>query len=153
MAVRKFSCVFRHPMIHDEVNPRLAAISKKAPFGAFQRIWRTEHCQNLNRWSSDDCPYRKEDCVIAYWKTASDALNAETSPIGLFRILARRRAYDRAENKPLMRDKDEAVGRGRGDQPRQGLPRAATGPTRVGDVLGALDLGARDRPQPQRKET
>lgn len=146
-------CIFRHPMIHDEVNPRLAAINPKAPFGAFQRIWRKVHCESLNRYASADCPYRPEDCVIAYWKTASDALNqAETSPIGLFKILATRRGYDRLENKPLMRDRDEAGRRGRGVPKGQELPRAATGPTRIGDVLRSFNPGARDGRQPQGEE-
>lgn len=154
LAVKKrYICVFRHPLIHDQVNPRLGALNKNAPYGAFQRIWRQVHCPAINPYGSEDCPYRAEDCVIAYWKTATDALTqAKTSPIGLFRILATRRGYDRAENKPLARDRDEAGARGRGDPEGPRLRGSTSGPVRIGTLLGALDPRTRQRPEHERKE-
>src|SRR6185503_10400596 len=107
-----------------------------------------------NPYGSSDCPYRAEDCVVSYWKTATDALNqAETSPIGLFRILATRRGYDRAENKPLARERDEAGTRGQGDPEGQGLQGSRSGPVRIGTVLGSLDLGARQPRDHKGKES
>ena len=153
MAVKKYPCIFKHPLIHDEVNPRLGAINPKAPYGVFQRFWRKYHCPAINPYGSEDCPYRPEDCVIAYWKTATDALNqAKTSPIGLFKILATRRGYDRAENKPLARDRDEAGARERGDPARSRLRGPASGPVRIGTLLGTLDPRTRERSEHEREE-
>ncbi len=135
-----------------EINPRLAAIDPKTPYGAFQRAWRQVHCQVLNPYGSESCPYQTHECLKAYLETAIDALNAETSKIGLFRVLARRRAYDRADNKPLARERDEAGDRGRGDPPRQGMHGAGSGPVRIGTLLGSLDTRTRQRSEHEGEE-
>lgn len=147
----KHPCVFKHPMIRAEVNPRLNQINPKTPYGAFQKAWRQLHCPQINPYGSESCPYRPEDCVLAYYKTATDALNlAETSPIGLFRILAKRRGMDRAENKPLPRDRQvEASDRRSSDPQGSRVHGPTSGPVRIGTVLGTLDVGTR---QPRHHE-
>lgn len=116
MAVKptRWPCVFRRPEIRQDVNPRLQRAYRESikpgadpPYGALQGLWRREHCREINPYGSDTCPYEARDCILAYYKTAMDAIEQPgvRSVTGLFRILAHRRGLDRAENKPLARDR------------------------------------------------
>ena len=102
MTNQKWPCVFRDPFTKEEINKRLAALG--APIGAFTRVWRWEHCATLNPYGSDSCPYESEDCALAYFITAQQAMDAHTSKVGLFKALAKRKGIERADNKPLARD-------------------------------------------------
>lgn len=103
--VIRWPCMFRHPMIREDVNPRLYRMNPKVPFGAFQKIWRTEHCSQLDVYGTGACPYRPEDCATAYYQSAASALmSAEKSKIGFFRLLARASGAERADNKPRARE-------------------------------------------------
>jgi len=105
VSARKWPCVFAGDFIEKQVNPRLYEQDKTTPFGAFQRAWRTFHCAEINPYGSESCPYAEEDCAIAYLMAAQQALGARKSRIGLFQILAQKRGWQRAENKPLARSR------------------------------------------------
>jgi len=99
----KWPCVFLGPIIRDEVNPILYDQFPKLPFGAFQRAWRKQHCATINPYGSESCPYDERDCAMAFLAAAEDAMAAKTSPVGLFRAIARSTGLRRSESKPLAR--------------------------------------------------
>lgn len=127
MSAKRWPCVLRDPLIRSDVNPRINRAweayhgDTDPPFAAFQRIWRTEHCAEINPYGSEDCPYRARDCLIAYYKTAIDAIEEPgvRSVVGLFRTMAHRRGLERADTKPLARERMRTDG--------QGPSRSATG--------------------------
>ena len=150
---KRWECILRRPEIRKEVNPRLqkawrAVIdgSSDPPYAALQRTWRQVHCSTVNPYGSETCGYEPRDCVLAYWKTAMDAIEEPTvrSVIGYFRFLAQKRGYERAENKPLARDKvrtdDQTEGGDPGavaGDPGQGQGVHRTRPTAIGSLLGS----------------
>jgi hypothetical protein len=144
--IAKWACVFKLPIIREDINPRIAKIDPKAPFGAFTRIFREEHCRQLDPFGNGSCPYRREDCALAYYVVAQKALAARTSRIGLFRTLARAYGAERADNKPLARDTIRTDGQGSsqtgrvgsGDAEGQGL--RTSRPRSIGDLFGDDDV-------------
>jgi hypothetical protein len=121
-----------------------------APFSRLRLSWKEEHCAVLNPYRSADCPYPERDCVMAFWlgveRTISEADNAQHA-VGYFRTQAKRMALDRAENKPLSRERQgNAAPAGAG--PAAGLPGVPGADSRferLGDILSrAID----SRPHP-----
>jgi hypothetical protein len=140
----KWPCVFRDPLVKD-ANANLYAKHPKAPIGAFQRAWRTEHCSQLDTYGTGACPYLARDCVISYYMVADRTMNEATkSPVGLFRKLARAYGAKRADEKPLSREKIRT--HGLEDARRtvdpggdEGRRLRAARPRSIGDLLGGDD--------------
>lgn len=155
-------CVFSTAFVREQVDPRVkeafAASGRKAPFGDLRRQWQREHCQTLNPYTSDTCPYPPEDCALAFLTAVEHAAD-KASPVGYFRKIARSMALDRSENKPLERDR-EYTSRPRDERAvevhpgeGQGLRGPESRPQSIGDLLRALDLGPRQGPADDGKES
>lgn len=144
----------------------------KVPFGDLRRIWKYEHCRKLNPGGSGFCRFTREDCALAFFTAVQHALDPGVidNPVGYYRRLAVSMAIDRADRRPLEREigpRDQG-GAGAGDQPRPGgvdpvhggapvllardpdvseeeasLRRSHARPVRIGELLGTLNLGAR----------
>jgi hypothetical protein len=103
-------CVFRGAFIREQVDPRvktmwLAKTGKQPPFGDLRRIWRQRHCNEVNPYGSETCPYTEADCSLAFLQSVEVSLARSTSnPVGYFRRVARSNGERRAETKPLLRD-------------------------------------------------
>lgn len=147
-------CVFSTEFVREQVDPRVkeafAAHGRKAPFGDLRQQWRRQHCQTLNPYSSDFCPYPAEDCALAFLAAVERSAD-KASPVGYFRKIARSMALDRADHKPLERERGTTPRSGHASpleihpEEGQGLRGADRGPQSVGDLLRSLDLGPRQR--------
>lgn len=144
-------CVFSTAFMREQIDPRIKAIWPNAPFGNLRKIWREQACMETNPYSSEWCPYSKEDCAIAYLKAVESTVYAmpRKSMTGYFRSVCHTVGMERAERKPLARESQEgpsdsgdAAG---GIETRWGMRRADSRPTAVGDVLGTLADRARQR--------
>lgn len=141
----KWPCIFGHEFTRKQVHKRLYKQHPKYPFSAFTKAWRVEHCATINPYGSESCPYGPEDCALAYYQVAQIAMAADSSRVGLFKATARQRGIDRAENKPLQRDKVT-----RTDGLQQGESNLRSGPgAGPDDVLGVGLL--RGTPAPSRQ--
>jgi hypothetical protein len=140
-----------------------------------------EHCRAINPYGSESCPYREEECGMAFLGAIqSTLLPWVEDPAAYFVKVARSTGVDRADNKPLAREhhREEGSGHGRdllsGREPgRDGdlvrvrsadavrdvhseedsLRRAHARPNAIGDLLGSLDFGSRQRPAHDGKES
>jgi hypothetical protein len=147
------ACVFSTEFVRTQVDPRVLeafeACGKRPKFGDLRQQWRRQHCAVLNPYSSSTCPYAPEDCALAFL-TACQRSADKASPVGYFRKIARSMALDRAENKPLERER-ERPGNARAApiHPEAGsdVRSPQTGPTRIGALLGSLNLGPYPRPE------
>ena len=140
MTNQKWPCIFSTNFTKDEVNKRLYQRYPKFNFNAFTRAWRWEHCATLNPYGSDSCPYEARDCALAYMITAQRAMDGATrSEVGYFKLLARKSATQRADDKPLARDRVRTDGLQAGTTDL----RSGAG-TRPGDVLEASPSGDAD---------
>jgi len=105
------TCIFKDPVLRSLVNPRIQNAwtqeGRKGypPYGAYTKKWREEHCSQLDPYATDHCPYRREDCAIAYMKTAIDSIEHHPdNVVAYFGQLAKWRGAERADNKPSARE-------------------------------------------------
>jgi hypothetical protein len=187
--VSRFPCVFRGAFVREQVDPRVKTLwesttGKPAPFGRLRMNFQREHCRAINPYGSDDCPYREEECAMAFLGVVQSVLLPWIAdPAAYFVKVAKSTGIDRADNKPLARERHREegssdTGRSRrgsaaryaGDPPlgnskrgdRTGaapvfleetdLHRSHARPQSIGDVLGTLYAGAREKPSADRTE-
>jgi hypothetical protein len=139
--------------MREQVDPRVQSafesVGRKAPFGDLRQQWRKLHCATLNPYSSERCPYAPEDCALAFLAAVERSIDKK-SPVGYFRAIAKSMAIDRADEKPLERDRAQgprdAGPPGPDPTERPGLRGADRGPESIGALLRALDLGPRQGP-------
>lgn len=185
-APARHSCIVASEFVRLQIDPRIKrdwndrGLTPK--FGDLRRIWRSRHCAILNPYDSEFCPYTPEDCALAYFACASSAAaSSRTNPVGYFWAAAKSMALDRADSKPLERDRAASPASRSGHsgppagrhQPRRHgveseVPDAASGPQRgsdeaglrrddrrpvhIGSLLRGLDLGPRQGPAPDGEE-
>lgn len=175
--VDRFPCVFRDAFVRETIDPQVSVQWKAkydgpVPFGDLRRIWKYEHCRNLNPGGSFLCRFPREDCALAFLAAVQHALSpaVTSNPVGYYRRLAKSMAIDRADRRPLEREvgprnapdaqRGDRSGPGRdrpihGPEPvllardqgvsveEPGVRRTNARPVPIGDVLGALNLGPR----------
>jgi hypothetical protein len=165
-ASERWPCFFREHVVSAGVGAAVVKGWPKAPFGILRGMWRRQHCQRLNPYGSDTCPYPKFKCGQEFLLAVRISANAK-EPTRYFSKVARSAAARRADNKPLVRedasqvpyrtDEQERPGHtenrsegpisGRRDHADQG-DLAAEGPSlrspdhrpqRIGELLGQID--------------
>ena len=186
----RWPCIFRGHFIREQVDPRVKTLwerttGKPAPFGRLRLAFQKEHCRSINPYGSDGCPYREEECAIAFLGTVqSSLLPWIEDPAAYFVKVARSTGIERADNKPLAREMHREEGPGhdgdlrgghparrrrdlapvRGRNPSQRvvpevldeedhLRRAHARPDAIGNLLGSLNLGPRQGPAHDGKES
>jgi hypothetical protein len=176
--VNRWPCVFYGGM-SDHVDELIqqewqAKYGVGAPFGSLRKEWRRAHCRTLNRYGSEDCPYPVNNCADAFYRAVHGSLDAAYDPRTYFISVARSSALERADNKPLARDRAETAEEGsvaarlvgQGDPARRDgvvppdgsdgavrslgiehgshLRRKISRPTRIGTLLRSPDGGSRE---------
>ena len=163
----RWPCIFSGKFVREQVDPRVKAVwesttGQKAPFGRLRMNFQQEHCRTINPYGSDSCPYREEECAMAFLSAVQNTLLPWVDdPAAYFVKLARANGAERADNKPLAREMHREEGPGnpggrqRGARPRpprngetvRGLTeedlvrRAANRPQSIGALLGTLHVG------------
>ena len=161
-------CVFRTSFIREQIDPRIkAAWPGRAPWGDLRKTWKTEYCLRVNPTGyPEDCPFSEEDCALTFLQAVLIVTEAER-PGALFRRVAATRGMERADQRPLARDRvpqgrplhlgetstvrDVVRPMGPGEvgavagseSKRNAMSRRGARPISIGEVLGALDFGAR----------
>jgi len=156
-------CVFRTSFVREEIDPRIkAAWPGRAPWGDLRKTWKTEYCLRVNPTGyPEDCPFSEEDCALTFLQAVLIVTEAER-PGALFRRVAATRGMERADQRPLARDRvpqrrQSDLASQRGAYSSSSVVQALHGPETVtptmsrrgarpisiGEVLGALDFGAR----------
>lgn len=166
MNKNKRKCVFSTSFIRDGIDPRVAAVwqdefGTKAPFGKLRLMWKEQHCIKVDPYNTG-CPYPVEDCSLAFLAAVQRTAGAHPAhPTGYFRAVALSMGLDRADNKPLARDtlsrtdvhKEGHPGSpSSGPEAGPGVHRPDRGPIRIGELLGAVDLGPHQRPSKDEQE-
>jgi hypothetical protein len=166
--VSSIPCVFRGSFIREQVDPRIKdAWPGRAPWGDLRKTWKQEYCRRVNPTGApEDCPFPEEDCAMTFLQTVLSVIGSDR-PGAAFRARAKTKGAVRADQRPLARDRVPArrpddlgserertflrvMAATRG--PEVDVPRGRTRPTSVGEVLRALDLGARQVRPPDGEE-
>lgn len=172
---KQIPCVFEGEFIRGQVDPRIKEEygTQKVPWGDFRRQFKIQYCRRVNPTGHpEDCPFPEEDCAMTFMQTALQARDG-LKPGALFRVLAKSKGLDRADNRPLTRDRVPAgrpsnlperptsgqQGSVRGmasskAEPVDGspMPGRTARPASLAEVLGSLNLGARQGPAPDGEE-
>lgn len=162
-------CVFKEPFVREQVDPRVKDIWERAtggpaPFGRLRKAFQEEHCSKINPYTGTECPYRPEECAMAFLSGVQSAtLPWVEDPAAYFVKLVSSTGITRADEKPLARERHREEGPGHtgdaaaGDRPRSRgdaelgsydedrVHRARSRPETIGALLGTLDLGPRPR--------
>lgn len=179
-------CIFRGRFVREQVDPRVKTLweqttGKPAPFGRLRMNFQREHCRAINPYGSESCPYREEECAMAFLGAVQNSLLPWiTDPAAYFVQVARSTGIERADNKPLAREHHREEGPGhpgamgvRDGSRRDGylagvrptdairdvpseeddLRRAHARPLAIGDLLGSINLGPRQGPSDDGKES
>jgi hypothetical protein len=170
---RHWECAFPHPaseMTDKRVDEMWKdAFGKRTPFGDLRNQFRRQHCRTLNPYGSDNCPYDKDVCALAFLDAVMVTTAARPKvPVGYFRKVAKTMAAIRADGKPLARERgrmyvlvedgaaniseshaDQRESAGGGLEEGEGdVPRPPTGPIAIGDLL--RQIGVQPRPDVER---
>ncbi len=134
------SCVFRGRYVREQIDPQVKVLwerttKKPAPFGRLRMNFQREHCRAINPYGGE-CPYREEECGQAFLAAVKNSLLPWIEdPAAYFVMVARMSGVDRADRKPLAREKHRAEEPGHpGDAPVH-LGQGSTGD--VGGIGGA----------------
>lgn len=170
MSAETHPCIFKNEETKEFIKQADARIQAawrskgtEPKFGDMRRVWRERHCQKLNRYSSEDCPFSKTACAMVYEANALQAAeDAKTSPMGWFWARAgfsagmrQEMGYNRTDGpsrSSLARSAREGLAAGqrgdagRGDQPKDRVSRSGGGPQRIGELLGPYDPRTRQTP-------
>lgn len=156
----EYPCMFSTSFLREDIDPRIKKRWPKAPFGNLRRIWREQHCKTLNPYGSASCPYRSEDCAVAFLQAVELSLSNGEKPVAYFYRAAKTSALNRADHKPLARQTEErlrharhvAVGRVERHEDGGGiisftlsdeLRRIISRPSPLRTVLGSFDFRPR----------
>lgn len=129
---------------------------QRTPFGDLRNMWRRHHCRTLNPYGDDSCPYAKADCAQAFADAIRLTVNARPRvPVGYFLKVAKSTAAQRADDKPLARNRgrmdvpehDLGGGTHQGMDQGSGLRRPTTGPISLGDLFGSLGIQPHQGPR------
>jgi hypothetical protein len=117
-------CVFDSDFVREQVDPRIltaweAQRSDKPKWGDLRTTFRREHCQTINPYGSETCPFRAEDCAIAFLKGVTASLGARNAH-GYFIRVARSMAAARADEGVRMRAEKARMRTGEGEEADRG---------------------------------
>jgi hypothetical protein len=179
----EWPCIFKDPIATERLDPAVKKLwesrrDDRPKWGDLRTTFRRDHCRTVNPWGSETCPFKVEECALAFYRSIEQSLKAR-NPYGYFIRVCRSSGAARAdlgqELRARMRtDANEgAMGRAGTDRLRAGSPdglRAephdpvvrgvdgedavrglrglAARPSTVGDVLRSFDLGPHPQPGP-----
>jgi len=132
----RYPCIFRGRFIRDQVDPRVKELwerttGRPAPFGRLRLTFQKGHCRLINPYGSESCPYREEECAMAFLGAVQNSLLPWVEdPAAYFVKVARSTGIERADNKPLAREQHRDVHQA-GDS---GSGRGGHGAGRPGDL-------------------
>lgn len=94
-------CVFNDDFVRDQIDPRIkteweARRDDKPKWGDLRTTFRKEHCRRINPWGSESCPFKPEDCALAFLQGVQRSLVAR-NPHGYFVQVARSGGAARAD--------------------------------------------------------
>jgi hypothetical protein len=100
-------CVFNDDFVREQVDPRLKAEwedqrDDKPKWGDLRTTFRKEHCRRINPYGSENCPFKPEDCAIAFLKGVVKSMKAR-NPHGYFVQVARSSGAARADESLVLK--------------------------------------------------
>ena len=103
-------CVFREAFVREQIDPRVKEIwarhpGGRAPFGRLRKAFQQDHCSKINFYTGSECPYRVEECAMAFLSGVQNAtLPWIEDPAAYFVKLVASTGITRADEKPLARE-------------------------------------------------
>jgi len=88
---KEWPCVFGTDFMRDQIDPRIkdewaASRADKPKWGDLRTTFRREHCSAVNPWGSETCPFKPEECAIAFLKAVQQSLGARNAHAYFVRV-------------------------------------------------------------------
>ena len=155
----EWPCIFKSELATQRLDPAVKKLwesrrDDRPKWGDLRTTFRREHCRNVNPWGSETCPFKPEECALAFYTALQQSLNAR-NPYGYFISVCRSSGAMRADlgvdRRARMRTdvaNEGPVGRPAPEGVREGPP----GGVRAGDGAGPDEPVVRgvDQPDPVR---
>lgn len=116
-------CIFRETFVRNEIDPRVKQIWEthpggKAPFGRLRKAFQDQHCSKINPYVGGECPYRPEECGMAFLSAIqTSTVPWVEDPAAFFVKLVASTGITRADEKPLAREYHREGSGNAGDGP------------------------------------
>lgn len=97
----EWPCIFPTPLATDRLDPAIKRLweshrSDRPKWGDLRTTFRKQHCRRVNPWGSETCPFKPEDCAMAFYSAVEQSLYA-TNPYGYFVSICRSTGAARAD--------------------------------------------------------
>jgi hypothetical protein len=97
----EWPCIFTQPLATERLFPAVKKLwernrSDRPKWGDLLTTFRREHCRNVNPWGSETCPFKPQECALAFYVALESSLDAK-NPYGYFRAVARSSGALRAD--------------------------------------------------------
>jgi len=90
----RWPCIFRGWVATERLIPAVKRMweterpDERPKWGDLTNTFRSEHCYRVNPYGSDSCPFRDEDCGLAFYVAVEQSVR-KNNPYGYFRAVAR----------------------------------------------------------------
>lgn len=150
----EWPCIFKDPIATERLDPSIKKLwesrrGDRPKWGDLRTTFRRDHCRTVNPWGSETCPFKVEECALAFYRSIEQSLNAR-NPYGYFTRVCRSSGAARADLGVELRARmrtdvthEGAMGRAETDRLRAGPPdglRAGEGPGPDEHVVRGVDL-------------
>lgn len=98
---REWPCIFKTTLATERLDPAVKKLwesrrSDRPKWGDLRTMFRQSHCKLVNPWGSETCPFKEEDCALAFYAALDQSLDAR-NPYGYFRSVVRSMGAARAD--------------------------------------------------------
>jgi hypothetical protein len=98
---REWPCIFGLPIARERLDPALQKLwgsrrDDRPKWGDLRTIFRREHCRTVNPWGSETCPFKPEECALAFYQAVEQSLGAR-NPYGYLIPISRLSGARRAD--------------------------------------------------------
>lgn len=97
----EWPCIFKLPLAIERLDPSIKKLwesrrSDRPKWGDLRTTFRRDHCRTVNPWGSETCPFKAEDCALAFYRSVEQSIAAR-NPYAYFITVCRSSGARRAD--------------------------------------------------------
>ena len=97
----EWPCIFPTPLATERLDPAVKKLwetrrDDRPKWGDLRTTFRRSHCRLVNPWGSETCPFKPEDCALAFYQALEHSLDAR-NPYAYFITVCKSMGAARAD--------------------------------------------------------